>query len=316
VLCLSVIVPATNAPPTLRDCKAALEPLLEPGDELLVVDDPPGAGPAEARNAGAALASGDVLVFVDADVVVHADALDRIRQAFAGDPELVGIFGCYDDRPAAPGMVSCFRNLLHHHVHASSPGRASTFWAGLGALRRDAFLESGGFDAKRYALPSIEDVELGARLAARGARLELDPLLQGTHLKSWTLHDMVRTDVLRRGAPWVELLLQGGIRSDALNTGPRHRASALLALGGVLALLRGKRGAAALALGLLVALNRDFYGLLVRRRGPLEASAGVALHALHHLSGIAAVPLGVAWRVTRGSSDAHGVPLERRPGHR
>ena len=50
-----------------------------------------------------------------------------------------------------------------------------------------------GFDARRYPRPSIEDVELGGRLSGRG-RLVLDPALQGTHLKEWTLASMVVTD--------------------------------------------------------------------------------------------------------------------------
>ncbi|MGH2820631.1 MAG: hypothetical protein ACRDJ5_08260, partial [Actinomycetota bacterium] len=44
---------------------------------------------------------------------------------------------------------------------------------------------------------------------------------------------------------------------------------------------------------LLVALNRPFYGLLLQRRGPLQATTGVALHALHHAVSAAAVPAGL-----------------------
>src|SRR5205807_8681242 len=63
----------------------------------------------------------------------------------------------------------------------------STFWAGLGAVRRDAFEAVGGFDAERYLVPSVEDIDLGARLATTGHRIELDPAVQGTHLKAWSL---------------------------------------------------------------------------------------------------------------------------------
>jgi hypothetical protein len=44
-------------------------------------------------------------------------------------------------------------------------------------------------------------------------------------------------------------------------------------------------------------LNRPFYGLLLRRRGPAQATAGVFLHALHHLASAAAVPVGVLLHV-------------------
>ena len=150
-----------------------------------------------------------MLVFVDSDVEVHADALARIRAAFADDPGLTAVFGSYDDAPPG-GTVAAFRNLLHHHVHQRGAGPASTFWSGLGAIRRDAFLAAGGFDGERFPHPSIEDVDLGARLVADGARIVLDPAIQGTHLKAWTLRSMVRTDFARRGVPWVALLLRSG----------------------------------------------------------------------------------------------------------
>ena len=46
-------------------------------------------------------------------------------------------------------------------------------------------------------------------------------------------------------------------------------------------------------LAALVALNAEFYALLVKRRGPAQATMGVGLHVLHHLTGAAALPLGL-----------------------
>ena len=290
---LTAIVPATNRPPTLDRCVAAIEGADEAPEQLVVVDECAHPGPAAARNEGARRADGDVLVFVDADVVVHADAFRRIRHAFA-DEGLAGLFGSYDDSPAEPDAVSGFRNLLHHHVHQSGAGPAETFWAGLGALRRDAFIRAGGFDEARYAVPSIEDVELGLRLARDGARIVLDPDVQGTHLKRWTLGEMVRTDLFQRGIPWVELLLRGGGGSAALNLGWRHRLSALAAVGVAGGVVGRRPLVAASSLGALLALNQDFYALLLRKRGPAQAAAGVGLHVVHHLTSVAAVPAGIA----------------------
>lgn len=292
-------MPATDRPPTLARCLAALQNGTDAPDELIVVERADAPGPAAARNVGIASATSDVVVFVDADVVVHSDALARLRQAFAADAGLAAVFGAYDDRPEDGGTVSGFRNLLHHHVHASSAGPATTFWAGLGAIRCDALLALDGFDAARYPVPSIEDVELGSRLHAAGGRIELRPDIQGTHLKQWSLVDMVRTDFARRGLPWVALLLDGGCDPRALNLGWHHRASAVasIALVGAAATRRPRLAAAAAAS--LVALNASFYSLLVRRRGPVQALAGVPLHVLHHLTGGAALAAGVALRAAR-----------------
>jgi hypothetical protein len=287
---ISAIVPATDRPPTLPACLTALE--VAGADEVIVVDTPSGLGPAGARNAGVRRATGELLVFVDSDVLVHPDALTRLRAAFAEDDGLVAVFGSYDDRVATLGTVASFRNLLHHVVHQRSAGEARTFWAGLGAVRRDAFASVGGFDAARYPHPSIEDIELGTRLATRG-RVLLDPRIQGTHLKEWTLGSMVTTDFTRRGVPWVELILDRGEVPATLNLGLRERASAVAALAATAALARRRPGFAAAALGAQVALNRDLYGLLLRRVGVQRAAAGVGLHVVHQLTAAASIPAGV-----------------------
>jgi hypothetical protein len=293
MLTLSVVVPATDAPPTITSCHRALLASVDPPEEVIVVDGPAWLSASAARNVGAARACGDVIVFVDADVVVHRDALSRIRRTFEASPELGGVFGSYDDAPAGVGLVSQFRNLLHHHVHHESAGSAETFWTGLGAVRRASFLAIGGFDEDRYPHPSVEDIELGCRLRARGETIVLDPTIQGTHLKVWTLRSMVSTDLLRRGIPWVALQVRARRVSGALNCGWRHRASALATLAAVAGALFGRRKVALAGLGALLTLNWSFYRLLGRQRGVAGASMGVLLHGLHHLVGVVAVPCGV-----------------------
>jgi hypothetical protein len=299
---LSAVVPATDAPATLSECVEAIRDAIGTPEELIVVDAPAGAGPATARNIGVRQATGDVVVFVDSDVLVHADAFERIRAAFVADPALTAVFGSYDDDPRATGIVSEFRNLLHHHVHQSAPGLATTFWAGIGAVRRDAFVAIGGFDERRFPRPSIEDIELGMRLVEDGGRIVLDPLVQGKHLKRWTLEGMIRTDFAARGAPWVELLLSRGSGSTALNLGWRHRMSAAASLALLVTASRRKVPRSMALLVLILILNHSFYRMLLRRRGPAFAAAALPLHVLHHLVGMAAVPEGLRRHLRRRSS--------------
>ena len=61
------------------------------------------------------------------------------------------------------------------------------------------------------------------------------------------------------------------------------------ACAGAAAALRG-----AVALASVVVLNWRFYALLLRRRGPVEAAAGVFLHVLHYLACAVSVPIGLA----------------------
>jgi GT2 family glycosyltransferase len=287
---LSLIIPATNNPSTVAACLEAIRSSIDAPAEIIVVDSAAGPGAAIARNKGAALATGDVLVFVDADVVVHSDAISRLHAHLEAQPETAAVFGSYDDTPLGRGTVSGFRNLLHHYVHQASGGPVGTFWAGLGAVRREAFDGVGGFDPDRLWL---EDIDLGIRLTAAGQRIVLDPSIQGTHLKAWSLREMVRTDFHHRAVPWIELILRHGHTSTDLNLRWRHRASALVLLVAVFASLAWTLTAAAVAAVFFVALNLPFYRTLRRRQGIVGAACGVCLHALHHAVSIAAIPYAV-----------------------
>lgn len=250
---LSVIVPAHGAAHLLPDTLAALRSSHLPDIEweLIVVDDasrdataavaaafadrvirltPAPRGPGAARNAGSEQARGTWLLFIDADVRVHADTLAQFVRSTRAHPEAVAIFGAYDDRPEAPGLVSQYRNLLHRYVHLRGAGPAATFWAGCGGVRREAFRAVDGFDTTRFARPQIEDIELGYRLRDRGGQIILDPTIQGTHLKRWTLTSMMRTDIQDRGIPWTRLLLERrGRNATGLNTGVTEQVKVALA---------------------------------------------------------------------------------------
>jgi GT2 family glycosyltransferase len=302
---VSVVIPARDSSRELAECLAALQRATTRPTEVVVVDDAStddtaavaearGArtirlatnqGPAGARNRGAAVARGDVLAFVDADVAVAPDALDRLVATLARDRDVAAVFGSYDTRPRAAGLVSQFRNLLHHYVHQHGDPEASTFWAGCGVVRRAAFDTVGGFDERpvRY---SIEDIDLGYRLRRAGFRIRLDRDALCTHLKRWTLRSMVRTDVLYRAVPWTRLIAENGTAPADLNLRGEQRASvALVGLAAVALPLAGvSRAAAVLAVAALVVvafLNRGFYGLLRRERGPGFALASFPLHLLH-----------------------------------
>jgi GT2 family glycosyltransferase len=276
----------------LERVRTALEAGTRRPDQLIVQREG-AAGPAAARNRAAAESEADVLVFVDSDVEVHIDALERIERRFGEDPELAALFGAYDDSPADPGLPSQYRNLLHHHVHVGAAGDAETFWAGLGAIRRERFEDVGGFDAGRYPQPSVEDIELGMRLRRRGARIALDPRIRGRHLKRWTPLSIARTDFARRGVPWVRLLLQEGSGSSALNLGWRRRLSATTSLALLASLLARRPRLAAGALAANLVLDRDLYALLLRRGGPRLLLAGIPLHQLHQLCASASVPAAI-----------------------
>jgi glycosyltransferase involved in cell wall biosynthesis len=328
---LSIVVPAYNNADDLLECLSVLQRLLPADAEILAVDDAStddtpsraaatgvhvlrrsqNGGPGAARNDGARAARGRILFFVDADVLVAADAIDRVLAAFAADPELAAVFGSYDARPRDPGMISRYRNLLHHFVHQHGNSNASTFWAGCGAVRRAAFEAIGGFDVARFPRPSIEDIALGYRLRAAGHRIRLDKGLQGTHLKRWTLATVVRTDIMQRAIPWARLVLESGTALDDLNLSQRQRWSAILvALSGCSVVLSWFRGwflglTVAATIGVLI-LNRELYAFFYRQHGFRFLAACIPLHLLYFVySGVSYLFVWVAFHA--------GLCAHRRP---
>lgn len=249
---ISVIVPVYNGGDALRRCLGAVMESDYPAYECVVVDDGStdesqavarelGAqvvpssggphGPAFARNRGAEAASGEVLFFVDADVVIHRDALSRVARTLVEHPDVDAVFGSYDESPDASEFVSQYKNLFHHFVHQQGNEDGATFWSGCGAVRRQAFFGVAGFDEKRYPRPSIEDIDLGYRLRAAGSRILLNKEIQAKHLKRWTLRGMTESDVFDRAIPWTLLILRDRNLPNDLNLRLSQRMCALLLCG-------------------------------------------------------------------------------------
>jgi GT2 family glycosyltransferase len=350
---LSVIIPVHNGGAHFARCLDALRASNSTGREVIVVDDcstddsadvarsrgfevirlDARSGPAAARNRGARRARAGVLLFVDADVLVRADTLARVEDFFKDREEVAALFGSYDDEPDARGFVSRYKNLTHHFIHQRSRADAETFWAGCGAVRREAFESAGGFDETRYTRPSIEDIELGRRLRRRGFRITLDRALQVKHLKRWTLASLLRADIRDRALPWSRLILEEGSMPRDLNLRASDRASAALACASITLLACAAAsllfpsllssfnapalflGASALTLTGVFLLNLPLLRFLRARRGSLFALASFWMLSLYYLYGACAFAFCYCERALKSArglapasrrADAHG----------
>lgn len=326
---VSVVVPALIRDAEDREnldrCVTAVC-LAEPApDEVVVVDDgspvaisltTPGAvpvrvlrqdnaGPAAARNAGAQASSGEIVVFVDADIVVPADAFERITAGFVASPEVVAIWGTVTAAHAHRGLVSRYKNLTHRHFTLQQEEKTRHLTTMLAAVRRDAFERVGGFDT-RLKTVSVEDVELGRSLHEAGGIVRLDIALAAEHRHRFTLFGAVRNDfhkARRMASSTLRRRLAGEDAVSVRSSGERRQIHYLLGVplgaGAVAAALAGRWRASAALTGAMLLWERDLVGYLASQQGWIFTAACVPLMALERANVACAVTVGVV-DVARG----------------
>jgi cellulose synthase/poly-beta-1,6-N-acetylglucosamine synthase-like glycosyltransferase len=324
---ISVVVPVYNGGEPFRQCLRSLTALNPSPIEVIVVADgdtdgswqmaeelgaqvirlpTSSGGPARPRNIGALQAKGDCLFFVDADVCVSPNTVGQVVGTFQRNPDLTALIGSYDDTPAAQNFLSQYKNLFHHYVHQHAQMDASTFWGACGAIRREIFLEIGGFDEK-YHRPSIEDIELGYRLKKAGHRIQLCKDIKVKHLKRWGIFSMLKADFFYRAIPWTELILRDRRFTNDLNIRHSERLCVVLTYGLVGTLLGAiwwvpLLSVAALIMVVLVVINAPLYRFFLIKRGLRFALQSIPWHWLYYLYSGLAFAIGLARHIFRVSS--------------
>ncbi|MDO4905709.1 MAG: glycosyltransferase [Lautropia sp.] len=127
-----------------------------------------------ARNAGAAVARGDVFFFIDGDMEIGADFL---RQAFDAE-----------GKPIAPVIMGQLPEKFYDtnwKLLSEGPDRYKadhdhyrTEMGGSAIIRRDVFEEVGGY---RPELRVNEDIDIGLRLSEAGYKTRILPVVMAVH---------------------------------------------------------------------------------------------------------------------------------------
>ena len=177
---------------------------------------------------------------------------------------------------------------MHRYYHQHAKREAQTFWAGCGAIDRETYLKVGGFDVETYAVPSIEDIELGYRIKSAGGRILLLNELEAKHLKVWTIRNAMFTDIFRRALPWSRLMISREGLTNDLNTGLGERIKAVVALLSLLQplvlLVRPDLWPLTVLVVLLaLLLNFAFARFLFRNGGFKLAIGGLLYHQVYYV---------------------------------
>jgi rSAM/selenodomain-associated transferase 2 len=199
-LTISVILPVLNEARSVNSVIGHLR-VQEPGVEIIVVDgDAAGGtiaavsgndvraavaapGRANQMNRGAALATGDILLFLHADTLLPSGAFGRLRTCLA-DEDIVG--GAFSLGIASPRWY--FR-VTERYVACRTRITRVPFGDQAVFLRRKYFTRIGGY----ASIPIMEDVELMARIRRRGDRICIVPDRVMTSPRRWEREGVVYT---------------------------------------------------------------------------------------------------------------------------
>jgi GT2 family glycosyltransferase len=208
---ITAYVPCRNAEKTLPEVLQALRQQTRPADQYLFINDhctdqspaiaqengfevvavTAGNGLAAARNVALKHATGDVLLGIDADVVIEPNFLQELEKKFAEHPQVAGICGRLDERfkDTTADLWRTVHMAQHHGPNEMLNPRVLT--GATAACRVPVLKQLGGWN-ERF-LTNAEDLDLTARLAKAGLSFLYVPACQAWHLRRDTTESVLRT---------------------------------------------------------------------------------------------------------------------------
>lgn len=304
---ISVIIPVRNRARELEECLTALKGRF---NEIIVVDDGSTdttkdvasafathvlslTGSRDAnycRNAGAQRAQGEILLFLDSDVILQPSAEEELQKAFS-DTMVDAVVGIYAARHRHLNLASQFKNLWIRYSYLDSAGGIGWIFGAVSAVRKEVFMKNGGFDDRMMMKYGGEDMEFGGRMKTAQHHILLLPSLEVEHLKRHTVASLLMNDFIRSQGI-VDLAVRQrkvlqSVASGFVNIYPAFIFSCMLAwLMVVLLGLQHTTGMIVMLTGLAamyILINFPFLRYFYSHRGFRQTAAAVPLLFLDHL---------------------------------
>ena len=212
---LTAIIPTRNRPDDLAKAVASVRAQTRPPEEFIIVDQSPGdesrslveglmsgdgriqlvyihdpgiSGLVEAKRVAAERAGGEIVCFLEDDVVLEPDYLEQLEQGFVARPEMVGCCGIVTNMPRQPFGYEFIFHLFHRGIFRDKRVGIFGQFEGRGHAMIPSEMISGGMSAWRHevfaAVPFdvvngfhlLEDNDFSTRVARHfGPRLYINP---------------------------------------------------------------------------------------------------------------------------------------------
>ena len=208
---ISIIIPAYNSSLTLKECLEAIFNSNFKNFEVIVISDnstdnsvgiakqyqckiielSENKGPAFARNEGAKISEGDILLFVDSDVIIKKDALNYLSEKFLQN-EIDAIQGIYSHEPTYKSIVTQYQMSYNcYYIWPENKKYASTLSTCCLAIRKKIFLNLKGFNVN-FKRASAEDEEFGYLLINKGYKILILRELNVEHRVNYNIRHFIK----------------------------------------------------------------------------------------------------------------------------
>ncbi len=208
---ITIIIPVYNSSQTLKECLDAIFSNSPEKSEVIVVSDnskdnsidiaknynckiielKENKGPGYARNIGANSATGDLLLFVDSDVIVKKDILTNVRKAF-DDKKVNVIQGIYSHKPNYKNTITQYQQSFYcYYTWHKKNKYTGTLVSMCFAIRKNTFLKLNGFNTN-IKKATAEDEEFGYKLLDDGNHILISRELNVEHRVNYTIGKFIK----------------------------------------------------------------------------------------------------------------------------
>jgi glycosyltransferase involved in cell wall biosynthesis len=186
------------------DSVALIRSRIEGKDNYTLSEQPLNRGAASARNVGARMAKGDILMFIDSDIMISEDTVKKVADFFDKHKDADAVVGLPDSENSFSNWASQHFNLRIHFNYINLPDRIGHLYTSICAVKKQAFDSVEGFNEQ---MMSEEDPELGFRLSDAGYVIYTDKTLSVNHFKYISFWGLLMND-FKRSASRARLMLR------------------------------------------------------------------------------------------------------------